>query len=67
MKMFLLKDTTGRGIHAIKLGEESILDFVDESDEQTKQDVSSYLECAEVGDSLHLEDERALIIRIQDK
>ena len=67
MKMFLLKDTTGRGIHAIKLGEESILDFVDESEEQTKQDVLRYLESADVGDSLHLEDERALIIRIQDK
>ncbi len=67
MKMFLIKDTTGRGIHAIKLGEESILDFVKESEEQTKQDVSDYLESAQVSDSLHLEDERVLVIRIEDK
>lgn len=67
MKKFLLKDTTGRGISAIKLGVESILDFVSDSDDDVREEVEAYLENASISDALHLEDERVLITRIEDE
>lgn len=65
MKTFLIKDTSGRGITARKVGVSSVIAFASSSND--KEDVEKFAEHADVGDALHLEDENVLISRTHDR
>lgn len=67
MKVFMIKDTTGRGIAAQKVGVNSLLDFVDGCDEEDRGKVDQFSEHAAIGDAIHLESEQCLITRVQDR